>query len=145
MVSQICLDYDIHTRKCCSNGCASQFRSQHAFCILTKFDPAINVHWNYFEAYHGKGAVDGIRGSDKLAVYPHVLTNHFVIKSPREFSKYENSILPCITVHFVDNNSMVLGHHNKYREKVTNIPGTLKVHYVEFIISKPSTLSFVSL
>ena len=31
---------------------------------------------------------------------------------------------------------MVLGHHNKCREKATYIPGTLKVHYVERTISK---------
>ena len=59
-----------------------------------------------------------------------------MIKSPREFAEYANNILPRITVQFADNNSMVLGHHNKYREKATYIPGTLKVHYVERTISK---------
>ena len=130
MISQICLDYDIHTIKCWSNGCASQFRSQYAFSILTKFDPAINVHWNYFKANCGKGAVDGNRGTVKHALYLCVVTNYVVIKSPREFAEYANSILPRITVHFVDKNSMVLDHHNKCREKVTNILDTLKVHYV---------------
>ena len=136
MISQICLDYDIHPMKFWSDGCASQFYSQYAFCMLTKFDPAINVHWNYFEANHRKGAVDGIGGTVKHAVYFHVLTNHVVIKSPREFAELANSILPCTTVQFVDNNSMVLGHHHKCREKATYIPGTLKVHYIERTVSK---------
>ena len=99
--------------------------------MLTKFDPAINVHWNHFEANHRKGAVDGIEGAVKHAVYSHVLTNHVIVKSPREFAEYANSILLHITVQFVDNDSAILGHHSGCREKATYIPGTLKVHYGE--------------
>ena len=136
MISQNCLDYDIHTIKIWSDGCALQFRSQYAFYMLNKFDPAINVHWNYFRANHGKGATGEIGGTVKHAVYSRVLANHVVIKSPREFAEYANSILPHITVKFVDNDSMVLGHHNEWREKTNYIPDTLKVHYVERTISK---------
>ena len=46
-----------------SDGCASQFRSQYAFYMLTKFDTDIDIQWHYFEANHGKGVVDGIGGS----------------------------------------------------------------------------------
>ena len=136
MISQIRLDYDIHTVKFWSDGYASQFRSQYAFYMLTKFDPAINVHWNYFEANNRKGAVDGIGGTVKYAAYSHVLTNRVIMKSPREFAEFANSILPCITVQFVDNDSMVLGHHNECREKATYIPGTLEVHYIVITFSK---------
>ena len=45
-----------------SDGCASQFRSQYAFYMLTKFNRDINIQWNFFEANHGNGAVDGIGG-----------------------------------------------------------------------------------
>ena len=72
-------DYDIKTVKFWSDGCASQFRSQFAFFMLSKFDHSINIEWNYFEANHGKGVVDGIGGTVKHAAYSHVLT---VIKSP---------------------------------------------------------------
>ena len=65
-------DYDIKTVKFWSDGCASQFRNQFAFFILSKFDHAINTEWNYFEANHGKGAVDGIGGTVKHAVYSNV-------------------------------------------------------------------------
>ena len=93
MISQISSDYDIHTIKFWSDGCALQFCSQYAFYMLTRFDPAINVHWNYFEVNHAKGAVDGIGETVKRAVYSHVSTN-VEIKSPREFAEYANSILP---------------------------------------------------
>ena len=61
---------------------------------------------SYFEANHRKGAVDEIQETVNHAVYSH------------------------------DNNSMVLGHHNKCREKAIYIPGTLKVHYIEGTFSK---------
>ena len=79
-------------------GCASQFRSQFAFFMLSKFDHSINIIWNCFEANHGKGVVDGIGGTVKHAVYSHVLTNRVVIKSPKQFAEYANEILPNITV-----------------------------------------------
>ena len=114
--------------------------------MFTKSDPAISVLWKYFEANHGKGAADGIQRTVKHAVYSHVLTNRVVIKSPKEFTEHANSILPCLTVQFEDNNSMVLGHHSKCREKVTYIPGTLKVHYAERTISKSTCkLHFVTI
>ena len=46
--------------KCWSDGCASQFRSQFAFYMMTKFDRDVGLQWHYFEANHGKGAIDGI-------------------------------------------------------------------------------------
>ena len=87
-------DYDIKTVKFWSDGCASQFRNQFAFFILSKFDHAINTEWNYFEANHGKGAVDGIGGTVKHAVYSNVFKNRVVIKSPKQFAGYANEILP---------------------------------------------------
>ena len=126
-----------------SDGCASQFCSQYAFYVLSKYNAKINLQWNYFEANHGKGAVDGTGGTAKHAVYSHVLTKQVVIKSSREFADYANSILPRITVHYIDNDSMVLDHHDECRVKAIYIPGTLKVRYVERTVSKSSCkLSF---
>ena len=74
ILSMMQADYDIKTVKFWSDGCASQFRSQFAFFMLSKFDHSINIEWNYFEANPGKGVVDGIGGTLKHAVYSHVLT-----------------------------------------------------------------------
>ena len=51
MISQICSNYIIHTVKIWSGGCASQFCSQYAFHMLSKFDAKINLQWNYFESF----------------------------------------------------------------------------------------------
>ena len=66
--------YDTKTVKFWSDGRGSQFNSQFAFFMLSKFDNSINLEWNYFEGNHGKGAVDGVGGTAKHTVYSHVLT-----------------------------------------------------------------------
>ena len=114
-------DYDIKTVKFWSDGCASQFRSQFAFFMLSKFDHSINIEWNYFEANHGKGVVDGIGGTVKHAVYSHVLTNRVVIKSPKQLAEYANEIMPKITVQYVENESMELRYQSECHEKANKL------------------------
>ena len=106
-------DYDIKTVRFWSDGWASQFRSQFAFFMLSKFDHSINIEWNYFEANHGKGVVDGIGGTVKHAVYSHVFTNRVVITSPKQFAEHANEILPKITVQYVENESMEHGYQSE--------------------------------
>ena len=125
MISKVCSYFTIHTVKFWSDGYASQFYSWYAFYMLSKFDATINLQLNYFEANHRKGAVDETGGTVEHAVYSHVLTTRAVIKSLREFSDYANSILPCITVQYIDNDSMELRHHDECREKTIYIPGSL--------------------
>ena len=66
--------------------------------MLTKFDTDIDIQWHYFEANHGKGAVDGIGGRVKHPVFRHVKSHQVVIQSPVHFAKFANSILPGINV-----------------------------------------------
>ena len=117
ILSMMQTDYDNKTLKFWSDGCASKFCSQFAFFMPSKFDHSINTEWNYFEANHGKGVVDGIGGNVKHAVYSHVLTNRVVIKFPNQFVKYANEILPKINVQYVENESMELGHQSECYEK----------------------------
>ena len=49
ILSTMQADYDIKTVKFWSDGCASQFRSQFAFFMLSKFDHSINIEWNYLK------------------------------------------------------------------------------------------------
>ena len=63
LIEQISKEKDVMKVIFWSDGCASQFRSQYAFYMLTKFDTDIDIQWHYFEANHGKGVVDGIGGS----------------------------------------------------------------------------------
>ena len=89
----------------------------------------------YFEANHGKGAVDGIGGTVKHAVFRHVLSNRFVIKLPKHFAEYADSILPKIQVLFLANEDLELSFHEECREKAIYVHGTLKVHFIERVIN----------
>ena len=55
ILSTMQANYDFKTVKLWSDGCASQFCSQFAFFVISKFDHSINIEWNYFEANHRKG------------------------------------------------------------------------------------------
>ena len=113
ILSTMQADYDTKTVKFWSDGCASQFRSQFTFFMFSKLDHSINIEWNYFEANHGKGVVDGDGGTVKHALYSHVPTNRVVIKSPKQFAEYVNEILPKITVQYVENEFMELGYQSE--------------------------------
>ena len=70
-----------------SDGCASQFCSQYAFYMLTKFDTDIDIQCYYFEANHGQGAVDEIGGCVKHSVFRYVKSHQVVIQSPVHFAE----------------------------------------------------------
>ena len=72
------------------------------------------LQWHYFEANHGKRAVDGIGSILKHSVFRHVLSKKAVIYSPRHFAEYANCIRPNITVIFVDNDDLQLMYHDEY-------------------------------
>lgn len=50
-----------------SDGAASQFKQRFSMCNLTYLAEALNMNfeWNFFESYHGKGAVDAVGGKVK--------------------------------------------------------------------------------
>ena len=52
-----------------SGGCTSQFRSQYVFYSMNLYDNKLELTFNFFEASHGKGAVDGVEGTVKHRVY----------------------------------------------------------------------------
>ena len=69
-----------------SDGCASQFRSKFAFYMLTKFNADLDIQWHFFEANHGKGAVDGIGGRVNHSVFKRVLSKRVVTEGPQHFT-----------------------------------------------------------
>ena len=87
-ISKVKEEAKITSIKFWSEGCASQFRSQLAFYMKSKFDRDVELEWHYFEANHDKGAVDGIDGLVKHSVFRHILSKKVVIKSPKHFAKY---------------------------------------------------------
>ena len=107
--------------------------------MMTKFDRDISLQWHFFQANHGKGPVDGVGGTVKHAVFRHVLSNKVVIKPPQQFAEYEDSILPNISVIFVDDDILQLDYYGEWREEAVYVYGTLKVHFVEYIMKDMPT------
>ena len=68
------LSRQIKTAYIVSDGCASQFRSHHVFSFLTHIHPDITTEWNYNEAHHGTGLMDGIGDTVNNLVYCRVLS-----------------------------------------------------------------------
>ena len=123
-----------------SDGCASVFHSQYAFYMMTKLDQDIKIHWNYFEANHGKGAVDGVGGTMKHAVFHHVQSGRVVIKSPQQFAEYADKLLENVSVIYIPTESLELQYHDECRQKSVYMRGTLKVHYVNWFVSTDSVV-----
>ena len=86
-----------------------------------------------YSANLSKGAVDSLGDLVKNSVFRHVLSKKVVIKSSKHFAEYANSILPNISVIFVDNNDdCKLNFHEECTEKAAYyIYGTLQVHFAE--------------
>ena len=106
LINKVNEDVKITSIKFWSNGCASKRCSQSALYMMTKSDRDVELQWYYFEASHGKGAVYGTGGMVKHAVFRHILRKQVVIKSPKHFAKYADSILPNIHVIFVDDDDL---------------------------------------
>ena len=52
-----------------SNGCVSQFRSRFIFKLLPNYHRDLQLEYNYNEAHHGKGPMDGTGGTIKNVVF----------------------------------------------------------------------------
>ena len=79
------------------DGCAAQFRSRFVFKLLADYRPDIQVEWNYNEAHHGKGPMDGIGGTVKNVVYRQVKSGNVTINSVEKFFDAVNRFVPTIT------------------------------------------------
>ena len=74
------------------------------------------------------GAVDGVGGTVKNAVFRKVLAKQIIINSPREFENLADSIIPGISVIYLSD--IDTSFKNRCRSKAQAAPGTLKVHKV---------------
>ena len=52
-----------------SDGCAAQFRSHFVFKLLANYGRDLQLEWNYNQAHHGKGPLDGIGETIKNVVF----------------------------------------------------------------------------
>ena len=138
-----CVSYPFTKVKCWSDGCTSQFRSQFVFWLLTKYPLCMDISWSYFQAYHGKGAIDSLGDTVKWRVLQKVNANKIVITGPKDFAKFANEIINDIDVIFVDDIDFTL-YEEQSNEQAQYVKGTLDIHHVQRIIidEENTTLEF---
>ena len=80
-----------------SNDCSAQFRFQFVFKLLSRIDSSLNITWCYNERYHGKGSINGIRGTFKNCVNRDVIPGKCVIDTPTQFAEDAHKTVKGIT------------------------------------------------
>jgi len=70
-----------------SDGCTCQFKNRWILSLLIFSEDLFGVKmtWDFFAPGHGKGAVDGVGGTVKRAVYQRVLTRHAQVYTAKDF------------------------------------------------------------
>ena len=86
-----------------SDGCAAQFKNRWTLSnvMFVEKDFAVNLSWNFFAPGHGKGAVDGVGGTAKRAVYQRVLTQQTRVYSAKDFDDCMNNYISGISTQYV--------------------------------------------
>lgn len=56
----------------------------------TKYDNDLKIQWNFFEGNYGKGAVDGVVGTVKHAVYDN-MSGYVVLEVSKQFAEYSGT------------------------------------------------------
>ena len=69
-----------------SDGAGSQFKNRFnlASVLYHPHDFGTQATWSFFETAHGKGAVDGVGGAVKRAVWRAILQDRAVVNSAEE-------------------------------------------------------------
>ena len=110
------------------DGCASQFRSQYVFVLVSEIDSKVEVNWYYNERHHGKGSMDGIGGTIKNNVYWDVMSNKCLIKNAKDFAEYANKTINGTTSIYLPINKLLTEPDNIQNDP--KIPETLLIHKV---------------
>ena len=80
----------------CSDRYASQFGSRFVFKLLSSYRPEVLLEWNFDEAHHGKGPMEGIGGTIRKVVVRQIKSRKVVINSPIVFCEAANKFVPSI-------------------------------------------------
>ena len=70
-----------------SDGCTGQFKNRWILSLLA-FDEdlfGVSMTWNFFAPGHGKGAVDGVGGIVKSAVYRRIMSGKVKVYTSQDF------------------------------------------------------------
>ena len=131
-----------------SDGAASQFKNRFTLSNLLfhKEDFGSTPTWSFHETSHGKGAMDGVGGEVKRAVWRLVLQQRAVVTSAQLFAKVaaESSKRICVLYVSADTVQEDADALNRRWELVKPIPGTQSVHFVKPVDHKTLAVSRTS-
>ena len=98
------------------------------FSFLSHFHLEKEIEWNFYEAHHGKGPMDGVGGTVKNKVFREAKSGCLTITSPKEFSNASERLVSKIVSIYLPVNEMIEEpSHVKDAPKITD---TLKIHKV---------------
>lgn len=95
----------------------------------------IKVNWHFFATSHGKGAVDGVGGSVKRAVFSAIMTRRHHVTNAEEYAECAKKVMKNVTILYVPNEDIQAKKPelDAIWNSVTAVPGTQRVHCVRTI------------
>ena len=117
-----------------SDGAGSQFKNRFnlASVLYHPHDFGTQATWSFFETAHGKGAVDGVGGAVKRAVWRAILQDRAVVNSAEEFAKVAENECLKVQVLYIPKEDITQAKEQLFERwnACISIPETHSIHYV---------------
>ena len=117
-----------------SDGPSSQFKSKYIVQLLYSLrqNTGLNLNWHYFATSHGKGAVDGVGGTVKRAVFTAVMTRKVTrVDDAKSFAKAAAQVCKATNIIFISQEVIRAEYSYFNLENATAVPGISKIHSVQ--------------
>lgn len=129
-----------------SDGPSSQFKQKYTLCNITF--ASLKVNWHFFATSHGKGAVDGVGGTVKRAVYRGLMTEKWIPlpNDAKSFAECANSVCNGVEVIYCSKEA-IEREIDAFEERVLNISGIphlRQIHCVRVMENYVISYAFVS-
>ena len=114
-----------------SDGPTTQYRSKYNFFLASKLFPIYGFktwQWNFSQAGHGKGAVEGIGGAVKRIADSAILHGSDIKDGSAFFNTVANQM--SIKLHYIPESSLQLKEKMLPKSELTTVKGTLKLHQI---------------
>lgn len=96
------------------------------FLVSEPFPPWKKIEWQFNEAHHGKGPMDGVGGTIKNKVFREVKSGRFTITSPKKFSNAAERLVSKIVSIYLSINEII--EDPSYVKDSPIITNTLKIY-----------------
>ena len=117
-----------------SDGTSAQFKNRYnlASVLYHPLDFGSEATWSFFETAHGKGAVDGVGGAVKRAVWRAILQDRAVVNSAEEFAMVAENECQKVNVLYIPKEDITQTKVQLLERwnACIAIPETHSVHYV---------------